>query len=371
MKNRYAIVAILTVIVVVAAVLVSEQRAPQTSREKAALFPELAGRINEISKLVVRDDQHTLTVQRISGNWGIAEADAYPALIDTVKQAVLAVADLKVVAGKTDNPDLYKRLGVEDIDSQGATSTMLTLDADGDELAGLIVGNSRRSKSAVSAPGLYVRIPGRPQALLVEGRLSVSADIIQWIKRDIINIEADRVNAVRLQPADETEVNLSRDDPADDLVLQDIPAGKEQASEYLISRMATVLENVYVDGVRKADNIDFSSPAAVLEVTTFDGLTASIDVVQSEEQSYARFSFAAQAGASAGAEVADDASPEAGTEEEGKLTPEQEAETLNDLLQGWAYQLSTSKAELYGQTLADLVREPEEAAAGVEGASKN
>ena len=364
MKNRYAIVAILTVIVVVAAVMISQQRAPETSREKAALFPELAGRINEVSKLVVRDDQHTLTVQRISGNWSIAEADNYPALIDTVKQAVLAVADLKIVAEKTDNPDLYKRLGVEDIDSQGATSTMLTLDADGDELAGLIVGNSRRSKSAVSAPGLYVRIPGRPQALLVEGRLSVSADIIQWIKRDIINIEVDRVNAVRLQPAGGTEVNLNRDDPANDLVLQDIPAGKEQASEYLISRMATVLENVYVDGVRKADNIDFSSPAAVLEVTTFDGLTAGIEVAQSEEQSYARFSFAAQAGASAGTEVADDASPEAGAEEEAKLTPEQEAETLNDLLQGWAYQLSTSKAELYGQTLADLVREPEEAAQG-------
>lgn len=359
MKNRYAIVTVLTVIVVVAAVLVSEQRAPETSREKTVLFPELAGRINEVSKLVVRDDQSALTVQRVSGNWGIAEADNYPALIDTVKQAVLAVADLKVVAEKTDNPDLYKRLGVEDIDSRGATSTMLTLSAGGDELAGLIVGNTRRSKSAVSAPGLYVRVPGEQQALLVEGRLSASADIIQWIKRDIINIEADRVNSVRLRPAGGKEVNLNRDDTANDLVLQDIPAGKEQASEYLLSRMASVLENVYVDGVRKADNIDFSSPAAVLEVTTFDGLTASIEVAQSEEQSYARFSFAVQAGVSIGADITDDASPEAGAEEEAKLTPEQEAETLNDLLQGWAYRLSTSKAELYGQTLADLVRDPE------------
>ena len=366
MRNRYAIAAALTTVVVIAAVLVSQQRAPETSREKTALFPELAERINDISRLVVEDDQNTLTVQRVAGNWGIAEADNYPALVDKVKETALAVSDLKVIAAKTDKPELYKRLGVEDIDSRGATSTMLTLAGAEDELARLVVGNTRRSKSAVSAPGLYVRIPEQQQALLVEGRLSISADIIQWIKRDIINIEAERVKAVRLRPAGGVEINLNRDEPADDLQLQDIPAGKEQQSEYLISRMATVLENVYVDGVRKADNIDFSSPVSVLDVTAFDGLTAQIEVAQSDEQSYARFSFSAQEAATDSTQTADDPSPETAAEEDETLTPEQEAATLNSLLQGWAYQLATSKVELYTQTLEDLVRVPEAATGNTE-----
>lgn len=369
MSNRHIIVVALTVIVVIAAVIVSQQRAPRTSTEKVALFPELAERINDVSELAVRDSHTTLTVRRVSGNWGIAESDNYPALLDKVKQTVLAVSALQVIAEKTDNPDLYKRLGVEDPDSKGATSHLLALSGNGEQLAELVVGKTRRSRSAAGAPGLYVRLPNQQQALLVEGSLSVSADLIDWIKRDIVNIEGDRVNAVRLRPAGGTEVSLKRDNSADDLTLQDIPEGKEQASEYLIGRMATMLENIYVEDVRRERNIDFTRPASIVNVTTFDGLTAHIEVAESGDHTYARFSFAAQE-AGRDSNVATDEN-QAGTaaEEENKLTPEQEAGSLNSLVQGWAYRLSTTKAELYSQTLTDLVQDPAPEEAGQTGLS--
>ena len=360
MNNRHILVIVLTVIVVIAAVIVSQQRAPQTSRDKYALFPELAERINDVSELSVRDGHTTLTVRRVSGNWGVAESDNYPALLDKVKQTVLAVSALQVIAEKTDNPDLYKRLGVEDPHSKGATSYLLTLSGNGEPLAELVVGKNRRSKSAAGAPGLYVRIPDKQPALLVEGSLSVSADLIDWIKRDIIDIEGDRVNAVRLQPAGGTELVLKRDNSADDLTLQDIPEGKEQASEYLIGRMATMLENVYVEDVRKEGNIDFSRPVSEISVTTFDGLTAHIEVAESGDHTYAKFSFAAQeAGKDSGGGATDENEAGTAAEEDNKLTPEQEAGSLNSLVQGWAYRLSTTKAELYSQTLSDLVQDPE------------
>ena len=363
MKNRYIILTALTLIVVIAAVIVSQQRAPQTSKEKTSLFPGLSQRINDVNELLIHDGQTTLTVHRVSGKWSIAEADDYPALVDKVKQTVLAVSGLQVVAEKTNNPDLYKRLGVEDPDSLGATSHLLTLNADGDELATLIAGETRRSKSASSAPGLYVRIPGRQQALLVDGRLTVSTDIIQWIKRDIIDIEGDRVNSVHIQPADRPEAILKKDGPADDLVLQNIPEGKEQQSEYLVSRMGTVLENIFVDGVRSEDSIDSTRPDAIIDVTTFDGLTANVRVMKSGEHTYAQFTFAADTDRMAGSDGADEEAGENDAEEEVEVTPEQEAETLNKLVQGWVYRLSTSKAELFNQSLSDLVRDPETEAA--------
>ena len=359
MNKRRVIVIALTLIVVIVAVIVSYQRAPQTSREKPRLFPELAERINDVSRLIIRDGETSLTIHRKAGKWSIAEADDYPALVDDVKQTVLAVSDLHVVAEKTSNPDLYKRLGVEDPDSQGATSDVLTLISAEDELAELIIGKTRRSKSASSAPGLYVRIPGQQQALLVAGRLTVSTDMVQWIKRDVINIEGDRVSAVHVQPAGKPAVLLEKDSPGDNLVLQNIPKDKEQQSDYLISRMATLLENTFVDGVRKEDGIDFASPDSVINITTFDGLTANVEVVNSGEHTYARFSFAAQSERPVSDETADESSAEADAEGEIKATPEQEAETLNNLVAGWAYQLSTSKAELFNQSLSDLVRDPE------------
>ena len=359
MNSKRAIVIVLTVVAVIAAVIVSQQKAPQTSRGKTSLFPELAGKINDVSELVIRDGETSLTIHRVSGKWRIAQADDYPALVDDVKQTVLAVSGLNIIAEKTSNPDLYERLGVEDPDSQGATSHLLTLGGDEGELAQLIVGNTRRSKSASSAPGLYVRIPGQPRALLAEGRLSVSADMVQWIKRDIIDIDGDRVSAVHVQPAGGAEILLTKESRGDDLVLQNIPEGMEQQTEYLISRMSTILESIYVDGVKKADSIDFSSPGSTTSVTTFDGLEADVEVVESGDNIYARFTFAAQAGREVSEETTDETSLEEDTGEEIKVTPEQEAETLNDLVDGWAYQLSESKAELFNQSLSDLVREPE------------
>lgn len=359
MNSKRIIVIVLTVVLVIAAVIVSQQKAPRTSKGKTSLFPELAGKINDVSELVIRDGETSLTIHRVSGRWRIAEADDYPALVDDVKQTVLAVSGLKVIAEKTSNPDLYERLGVEDPDSKGATSHLLTLGSDGEQLAQLIVGASRRSKSASSAPGLYVRIPGQPRALLAEGRLSVSADMVRWIKRDIINIDGDRVSAVHVQPAGGAEILLTKESRGDDLVLQNIPEGMEQQTEYLVSRMSTILESIYVDGVKKEDSIDFSSPDSITGVTTFDGLKADVEVVESGGDTYARFTFAAEAGRAAGEETTGETSPGEGAAEEVKVTPGQEAETLNSLVAGWAYQLSDSKAELFNQSLSDLVREPE------------
>ena len=359
MNSRHIIVAVITIIVIVAAVIVSQQRAPQASKEKTRLFPEFVGKINDVSEINVRDGQTTLTIQRVSGKWKVVEADDYPALVEEVKQTVLAVSDLRVIAEKTTNPDLYKKLGVEAPGNQGATSHLLTVKSNGDELASMIVGNARRSKSPSSAPGLYVRIPGQAQALLVEGKLSVSTDIIQWIKNDIINIEADRVSAIHIRPRGEPEIHLKKENPGDDLVLQNIPEGKEQQSEYLVTRMAALLEYIYVDGVRNEDSIDYSSPDSIISVKTFDGLTANAEVKKSGGHTFARFSFTAEPGETVTEDDTDEAPEAAGAEEEDTITPEQEAENLNSSMNGWAYQLSESKAKLFTQSLSDLIRDPE------------
>lgn len=404
MKRRTLVLALITLLVVVAAAVVSRQRAPQAGKEKALLFPGLAARINDIDTLSVEDGRAALTMRRRDGRWLILEADDYPALPDKVKQAVLAAADLRVIAEKTSDPARYQRLGVADPGSQGAVSHWLTLKHAEEELARLVVGDPRRSRSATAAPGLYVRVPGRAQALLATGRLNVSADVVQWIKRDVVNIAAERVRSVRLRPGANPAVHLEREAPTADLALQNIPAGKEPGAEYLINRLASILENVYVDGVRNESELDFSAPDSVVEVSAFGGLEARAEVKNSGERSYARFSFTAAPGNDAAMAVApqpagqepaaaeqdatdaamedaaaedsamatDAATTDAATMEDAALatdaamedaaeespTPAQEAESLNAATRGWAYRLPASKAELFAQTLDDLVRDP-------------
>lgn len=376
MGNRNLVFIAVTVVVVVAAVAISQQRAPQTRKETPLLFPDLAAKVNEVNELQIRDGVGELTVRRVSGAWRIAEGDDYPALIDKVKQTVVGAADLRVVAEKTQNPDLHKRLGVENPKSKGAESHLLTLKSDGEELASFIRGKARRSQSPSHSPGFYARLPGQAQALLVEGGLEISADVAEWIKRDIVDIEGVEVSDIRISHREGPEVILKRATPEDDLVLQNIPAGKEQESEYAIVRLAGLMANMYVNGVKRADRFDSAAPEANIEVQTFDGLLATAQVHSEDGKTYAQFSFAAapeaaeagDGGAEAGdggTEAGDDSAEaadggaEAGDEgAEDAPTPAEKAQALNALTAGWAYQLSDSKAELFTKPQSELVRDP-------------
>ena len=400
MGNRNLVFIAVTVVAVVAAVAISQQRAPQTRKETPLLFPDLAAKVNEVSELQVRDAIGELTVRRVSGTWRVAEGDDYPALVDKVKQTVVGAADLRIVAEKTQNPDLHKRLGVEDPESKGAESHLLTLKSDGEELASFIKGKARRSQSPSHSPGFYARLPGQPQALLVEGGLEIGTDVAEWIERDIVDIEGVEVSDIRISHREGPEVILKRETPEDDLVVQNIPEGKEQESEYAIVRLAGLMANIYVNGVKRADRFASAAPAANIEVKTFDGLLATAQVYVEDENTYAQFSFAAapeaaEKGAEAGeggAEAGDDA---AGTGDEGTeaaddgteagepesveesaassevagagdagaedaMTPAERAQALNALTAGWAYQLSDSKAELFTKPQSELVRDPVE-----------
>lgn len=375
MGNRNLVFIAVTVVAVVAAVAISQQRAPQTRKETPLLFPDLAAKVNEVNELQIRDGLSELTARRVSGTWRIVEGDDYPALIDKVKQTVVGAADLRVVAEKTQNPDLHKRLGVEDPEDKGAESHLLTLKSDGEEVASFIMGKTRKSQSPSHSPGFYARLPGQPQALLVEGSLEISADVAEWIKRDIVDIEGVEVSDIRISHREGPEVILKRATPEDDLALQNIPAGKEQESEYAIVRLAGLMANIYVNGVKRADRFASAAPVANIEVKTFDSLRATAQVYGEDGKTYAQFSFAAAPeavaevaeteaeGAEAGDEGAEasDGGAEVGDEgAEEAMTPAEKAQALNALMAGWAYQLSESKAELFTKPQSELVRDPVE-----------
>lgn len=408
MGNRNLVFIAVTVAAVAAAVVISQQRAPQTHKETPLLFPDLAAKVNEVSELQVRDALSELTARRVSGAWRVVEGDDYPALIDKVKQTVVGAAALRVVAEKTQNPDLHKRLGVEDPEGKGAESHLLTLKSDGETLASFIMGKARRSQSPSHSPGFYARLPGQPQALLVEGSLEISTDVAEWIKRDIVDIEGVEVSDIRISHREGPEVILKRATPEDDLAVQNIPEGKEQESEYAIVRIAGLMANIYVNGVKRANRFA-AAPVANIEVKTFNGLRAMAQVHVEDEKTYAEFSFAAapeavaevaeaevaeaggegaeagdadaeagDEGAEAGGDSAEagdgddeggeaaeggDADAEAsdeGADEEDAPTPAEQAQALNALTAGWAYQLSESKAELFTKPQSELVRDPVE-----------
>ncbi len=350
MKSKSLIIlAIITVAVILAAVLADRNRAPSSSLDKQALFPDLSGQINDVHSMSLQKFGKTLTLVRQGDTWTIAQADNYPANFSRIKESVIAVSKLEILSSKTSNPKLYSRLGVEDPASEKSNSLLLELsDAGSNSLASVIVGNIRHSKSADSQPGLYVRLPDTETALLVEGRLELSADTRDWFDKNLVDIDGARISRIVIERDDAPGVSLHREKDTDDFSLDNIPEGKEIQSAVIITRMSTMLESLAADGVLAATRMD-GNVVSTTTLTTFDGLTVTITNAVIDEASYASFSFKAS-------EVEQAATgDEAGTME-ARVPVTDEAAALNTRHAGWAYLIPDYKFELFDEAFEDLVR---------------
>lgn len=290
-KSRLLTLAILTVAVAVAAGITAKLRAPKVNVSKELLFPVLAERINEVSRILIQGDRRSVELGKSGGNWTIANADNYPALFNKVRQTVINLSQLRVLEKKTDNPDFYDRLGVENPLGNDTPALLITLeDSAGQELASLIVGKPRQSSA--SKPGLYVRRPDQAHALLVEGRLDLSDEKRDWFDQELMNIPPGRVRHLRIQHPGEEPVILKKSSMQQpDFELEGASANEKSVLKILTNRIATGLEELRADDVRAADNFDFPGNATVTTVTTFDGLVITARLAEVDDRHYARFTF--------------------------------------------------------------------------------
>lgn len=360
-----------TVLALAAAVTATRLRAPAQQTEKPLLFPDLRARANDVGEIRVHGQDRTITLARQGDNWVIREADGYPALIDRVRDAVIGVSELRTLADKTSNKNMFKRLGVEDLKDSGSNSILLQLkDGRGADMASLIVGRSRRSTSRAEPPALYVRQPDATNALLVQGRLDVSTDMGKWFNRDLFNVTPDRVQSLSISHGDGSRVQMARGMKGADLMLADVPAGKEAQSSVVLSRMGTVLESFFIESARAAGRALFPPDAATMTVRTFDGLVATLVSARIDDQPLTRISFAYEAPADAAAN--DTTQPETPAADPAAATPaaepasaettpadvKGEVEKYNAAVKDWAFQVPQFKFELLTRRMDDLVRDP-------------
>jgi hypothetical protein len=358
-SNKLILFAVVTIAVVVAATMMSQSRAPTTSVEKTTLFPTLLENVNNVSSIGLIKQDQALTLSQVESMWGIEQADNYPANFGKIRETVIAVANLAILAEKTTNADLYKKLGVEDPAGDSATSLQLSLfDKEGNSLASLIVGNARRSKSSQDKDGLYVRLPNTKTALLVEGNLDISADVKDWFKRELFSINASRVKNINISQVDASSAELSRNDNVDDFVVSNVPVDMEMQSNIIISRMGTILEDIFVDNVIAAEKLT-NTEQITANIHTFDGLMATIITANIDGVDYSSFSFSID-------EHADNQPKEANEDSEqsrtNKSDPAEEAQRLNAELSGWAYAIPSFKSELFTRKSEDLVKKAGSAA---------
>jgi hypothetical protein len=292
-KNKLITLTLITIIVIIAAAVFVNLRAPQSGKEKIAFFPGLANQTERVSHISIKGYSNEINLSRVDDTWVVDEFDGYPALPDKVKSAVLGAADLKINAPKTALPRLYKRLGVEGPEVEDTTSLLFTLkDAEKNKIIEMIIGKTRISSASQSTPGLYIRRPEDKQSYLVDGVMDITTSKTDWIERSLLDIPAEAIRAVRIDHADGDTFTLFKNEKGQEkFQLENLPEGKKPASDLIISRYGAILQDIQISGARSKAKLAEPENSIRVRIHTFEGTVVDMVVFEDEDTPYASFEF--------------------------------------------------------------------------------
>lgn len=292
-KNKLIVLTLITVVVIIAASVFVKLRAPQSGKERAAFFPGLSSEIEAINHISIKGYAGAINLSRINDSWVVDEFDGYPALPDKVKSTVLGAADLKINAPKTTLPRLYSRLGVEGPEVEDSTSLLLSFkDAERNSIVEMIVGKLRLSSASQSTPGLYIRKPNDEQSYLVDGVVDITASKTDWIERSIFDIPAEAIRAVRVEHADGDTYTLFKNEKGQEqFSLENLPAGKKLASDLIINRYGSILEDIQINGARSKEKLQKQENSINVLIHTFEGTVVELVAFEHDDIPYGSFEF--------------------------------------------------------------------------------
>jgi hypothetical protein len=167
MQNRGFLTLLCATLIVVGAaviVLVSGDRAASTAPPGERALPGLAAKLGELAWVRLSHGATKIDFAAIGGRWAVVEKGNYPAAPGKLRQMLLGLADLTLIEPKTERPELFVRLDLDDPTNGKSTEIRLN-DRTGQTIAELIVGRRRTDRlgtgndAVASKPGA-VRLAG-------------------------------------------------------------------------------------------------------------------------------------------------------------------------------------------------------------------
>ena len=392
MKSKtIGLLAGITILGIVVTILMNREPASHLPNSGKLLFPELLSMVNEVNEVVVETKDQTVTLMQGENAWGVKEKAGYRADLEKVKQALIGLAELRILEPKTKNPGLYDRLGLQDKEQEGSLSTTLRVKTpDNPEAALVIVGNQRPAKGNPRMSDIYVRQPGDPQTWLVMGNLPLEKVAVEWLDKEITALMSKRVHQVRVtHPGGETLL-VSKDKPEDlDFQLDAVPPGFKVASQFAMNNVVGTLAQLSLEDVRKEEDVNFQGQQGVKAVLeTFDGLRLHLQTANVEDKTFGKISVEfdpalirpedGKSSSEKGEKAQSAATPqevkmtelregEQPHEKPSDLSPQEdpvlkkpedvqkEVVALNQRVQGWAYELPKFRVENFSKPKKDLI----------------
>ncbi len=374
-KSLFALIAVTLAVALVAALtLKSSKPAVSAIATPTAVAPDLADKINSVSKLELKKGDVSMTVvQQGTGKdlaWVVANRGNYPAKFDKVKEVLVAISDAKLLEKKTNLPDKFAALEIED-PSATAKSTLVTIyDDKAQPISSLVIGKMAKGPGGRGGDGAFVRKAGDNQVWQSDLKQTFDLAFNQWVDTTVIQLERTRIRAVDVVPTAGDRITVSKAKSEDvNFTLANMPPNKVLKFPGSADTPAYAIEFLDMTDAVAAATVDFAKePVLTSTFSAFDGLVATATVSRVDGKHWVKLAFAtdfSKTPETPAAEPVDPAKPADLAAKKVKSRDEviKEAADLNARHAPWAYQIVDYKVNQFAPKLDELLKDPEPPAA--------
>jgi hypothetical protein len=286
--TTFAALAAVTVAVAGGAYWAAQQRDAHIADpwQRQALYPGLLERLNDVTSLrIATQADGPLTMTKSGDAWTLAEANGYAVDFAKIRQTLVELSSMETLEPKTQKPENYAALRVEDVDvpaGKTSGSTRVTAKAGDAVLADMLVGLTR---PADVGAGVFVRKAGENQVWLATGSYQPNPKALQWLDRNVVNVDSRRIAEVVVSHPDGDTYKVAKPEMGseDMAYASPVPDGQSPKPVHEMNNMASVTDFLIFEEVVPASQIKWDAPQVVSTYRTYDGVLVTITAMKADD----------------------------------------------------------------------------------------
>ena len=308
--------------------------------------------VNAVARVAITDAENQVNLVMGDAFWQVEERNGYPAEFDELRDMVVKLSRLKIGRTFSGSPESLTRLNLMPpaTSDNSAGGKQITLkDASGNILADVILGQVRETDDGGGGGGQYLKKVDTDTVFLVDGNFQfLKTSPAQWLKKEILNINANDVASVACYAGDVSTpiYTLSRPKQGEAAQMTPVPQGRT-VDPNKIDQVLDALAPLSLDDVEAAENMPTDVANRMrLVYELYDGRRISLYPGVGENDNYtlriqadgALTDVSDASVPEAASDDEQDSASEPETEEQASTTPSPKtAEQLNEALTPWVF----------------------------------
>lgn len=268
--------------------------------ESNLLFSQLSNQLDAITKIKIEKKKESFSVKKTDNQWVMESKDSFPVPLDKVKTNLIAISEIKLVEQKTNNPDNFHLLGLQDLNAASKTEQsydkqpkIITLYKNDTVQAKFILGEHKLSSPDIVS--FYVRTPKENQTWLAESTSVIGTNSSEWLNKKIIDIPKTDIKSVHLKNKKKALVIRKLKDNSEDFTLKGMGKKEKLKSQYIVNSIAQSLKSLEFEDVQSKTKKEIQKTTFVRKIVfqTKRGIEVSINLFKfkGKDDVWSDFSF--------------------------------------------------------------------------------